>query len=246
MAAAANDPKFAKRAGIDQKVARVRLTKSKRRKRYDWEKIEQEYRAGQLSLQEISDAFGPAKSTIHARAGRYGWERDLSAKVSKAAKAQIARDEERAANADANGLTESEREIVDQAAARVVQIVREHRGSLKRVHGVTQKLLAAVEAYAEVAETHAKTQSVRRRRDLETQMKDIRGQFGESIVATLDKLSRTLERVVRMEREAFNVDDNRNDGAEDGMPLPERLKMYQREAAMQEAENVTELRRSGT
>lgn len=65
-------------------------------RRYDqkvWNAIYREYRAGQLSLCEISQRFGPASSTIVDRAKRRGWgERDLSHKVRESVRAKLAAD----------------------------------------------------------------------------------------------------------------------------------------------------------
>lgn len=65
-------------------------------RRYDqkvWNAIYKEYRAGQLSLCEISQRFGPASSTIVDRAKRRGWgERDLSHKVRESVRAKLAAD----------------------------------------------------------------------------------------------------------------------------------------------------------
>ena len=65
-------------------------------RRYDqkvWNAIYREYRAGQLSLCEISQRFGPASSTIVDRAKRRGWgERDLSHKVRESVRAKLTAD----------------------------------------------------------------------------------------------------------------------------------------------------------
>ena len=53
----------------------------------DWEAIERDYRAGVLSLREISKKHGMAPSSGHAQIKRHAdkadppWERDLQAKV---------------------------------------------------------------------------------------------------------------------------------------------------------------------
>ena len=70
--------------------------RSKTARRYDqktWNTIYREYRAGQLSISEISLRFGPASCTIVDRAKRRGWgERDLSHKVRQSVRAKLAAD----------------------------------------------------------------------------------------------------------------------------------------------------------
>ena len=71
-------------------------SRSKNANRYDqktWNAIYREYRAGQLSISEISQRFGPHDSTIVGRAKRRGWgERDLSHKVRESVRAKLAAD----------------------------------------------------------------------------------------------------------------------------------------------------------
>ena len=55
----------------------------------DWEGIEREYRAGVLTLREIAGRFGTTHSSIHARAKKYGWDRDLAAKIRAKAEALV-------------------------------------------------------------------------------------------------------------------------------------------------------------
>ncbi len=58
-----------------------------------WNAIYREYRAGQLSICEISQRFGPHDSTIVSRAERRGWgKRDLSHKVRQSVRAKLAAD----------------------------------------------------------------------------------------------------------------------------------------------------------
>ena len=48
------------------------------KKPVDWERIELDYRAGVLTLREISDKHAVSHVTIHKRAKRDEWSRDLS------------------------------------------------------------------------------------------------------------------------------------------------------------------------
>ena len=47
----------------------------------DWERIESDYRAGQLSLREIAGIHGLTEGAVRKRAKRDEWIRDLAAKV---------------------------------------------------------------------------------------------------------------------------------------------------------------------
>ena len=47
----------------------------------DWERIEQLYRAGLLSVREIAATCGVSHTAINKRAKAGSWDRDLKAKI---------------------------------------------------------------------------------------------------------------------------------------------------------------------
>ena len=51
------------------------------KKSIDWERIEYDYRAGILSVREISEARGVSHTAVNKKAKQLGWERDLKAKI---------------------------------------------------------------------------------------------------------------------------------------------------------------------
>jgi anti-sigma-K factor RskA len=53
----------------------------KRRRAIDWERIEAEYRAGQLSIQEIARQHQVTDRAIRLRAASDGWERALAERM---------------------------------------------------------------------------------------------------------------------------------------------------------------------
>lgn len=50
-------------------------------KQPDWERIEQLFRAGLLSVREIAAACGIFHTAINKRSKAEGWDRDLNAKI---------------------------------------------------------------------------------------------------------------------------------------------------------------------
>ena len=49
----------------------------------DWEAVEREYRAGQLSIREIGRLHGVSHTAIAKRARKEGWSQNLAARVRK-------------------------------------------------------------------------------------------------------------------------------------------------------------------
>lgn len=60
-----------------------------RRPDVDWEAVERHYRAGVLSLSQISRDYGVSRPAVEKRATRDGWTRSLSEKISQTAESKV-------------------------------------------------------------------------------------------------------------------------------------------------------------
>lgn len=146
----------------------------------DWEAIEREYRAGQLSVSEIARQHGISHTAINKRAARLGWVRDLTDKVRQTAAAKLVASEVSGINV---------RETVEVAASRVVEVVTSHRRDLAQLHGLKRVLAERLSTY------------------LHGGMPD--GPFigeKESPADMLEKLARTTARLIPLERQAYSLD----------------------------------------
>ena len=104
------------------------------RKRIDWEIGDKLIRAGQLSTREIARQLGCDEKTIRKRKKEKGIEADLSSRVQEKVRTELVRTSVRIDNA-------SEKEIIDSAAATVVEVVRTHRKDISKLAQLEQKLL---------------------------------------------------------------------------------------------------------
>lgn len=170
----------------------------------DWEAIEKEYRAGVLSVREIGKQHRLSEGAIRKRARRDGWERDLTDKVREKVRTALVRSEVRT-ETDANS-PRTEREIVDDAAAAVVALVREHRSDLRDGRELAATLLSQLKAVTgnreaiegaivELTEAGPRQQAM------------LRAVALPAHVACLRDLSNVLKNLIPLERQAFNVDD---------------------------------------
>lgn len=113
------------------------------RKNIDWEKVEEAYRAGRLSLREIGLEFGITHGAINKRAKKDGWTRDLSAKIKAKAEALVSKAE--VSTQVSNRPTVSEREIVEANAQAILDIRLSHRNDIRKAKCLVAKLFAEVE-----------------------------------------------------------------------------------------------------
>lgn len=196
-----------------------------------------------MTIRELAKQFGVSRGTIASRAKRNGWDRDLSGRVKQAATAQLLRDSAASADNKAD-KAKSERDLVRTAAARVVEIVRQHRGTLGQLHETARKLLGVVTRYADLADKQAKARTGKGRDKFNDEMATLRAALGVHPVAALNQLTAAVERVVGMERQAFNIEDKERT-ADDMIPLADRLKALRRDQAIDDADNVEKLRHNG-
>lgn len=146
------------------------------RVKYDWATIEEQYRAGQLSVNAIAKQHGCSEGAIRKKAKQHGWERDLSEKVRREVRAKLVRTEIR--------TNATEEEIIEAAASTGAQIVQQHRSRLARASSIAERLMVELENPAE---------------DMELSKR----------ASTLRTLTEALDRVVKLERQAYNLDEEK-------------------------------------
>lgn len=183
----------------------------------DWERIEQLYRAGVLSLREIAVACpGPSHVAIARRAKKFGWVQDLSAKIKAKANDLVTR---QAVTADVTAeRAVSDKAVIEINAQAIASIRMAHRGDIARGRRLTNKLLDELEALTDEQGTI---------KELIAQLKDGDHEDGDAMAdvlklaskmsalpnrtRTMKELADTLKTLVALERQAFNLDEAEGD-----------------------------------
>lgn len=166
-------------------------------KQPDWEAIESAYRAGLLSIRNIAEQHGVAESTIRKRAGKEGWQRDLTDKVRQAARDKLARSEVRTNGAQSEVRTDDQ--IVEEASSEAAAVVLSHRADLHQWRGISQKLCVALAEMDVTEDNHDK--------------------FARSLNAGVD----AQLKVIKGERQAYNLDAD--DAGKDDEERVERVEI---------------------
>lgn len=166
---------------------------AEKRKTYDWEAIEADYRSGQLSLRQLSELYGPSPSTIQYRVKKDGWERDLSDKVRKQTDAVLNRDAVEDSQADEN-------DIIKAAGQRAAGVVLNHRKGINRLHNIFDRLAGVTEKELEKYES---------RKPAAVDSKDL-----QRLQNGFGHCCRSYAQIVLLERQAFGLDPRGAEGAE--------------------------------
>lgn len=187
----------------------------------DWERIELDYRAGIKTLRQIAEENGISHVAVNKRAKKEGWERDLSAKINAKADALVTK-----AMVTSSVTTEAkiaEKQVVDVAAQAVADIRLAHRKDIHRARRVTNALLDELEQSTdpqtlslllELGDIMAKPD--------EKTGRDRLNEIYQAVISlperskTMKVLAESLQKLVDMERAAFNMD---KDNSKEADPL---------------------------
>lgn len=200
----------------------------KRRRKIDWERIEQDYRAGLLTVIDIARQNGVTDGAVCNRARRNGWTRDLSNRVKVRARDKLVR------NSVNDGVPTLDKQTIEESAEAIVQVVRAHRARIGRLHGAVDSVMDWVERYIEACNNEDE-----KAREIAFSKLHLGGLFGrtDALPSVMQKLAGTLAKLIELERQSFGLDIE--DGkASDLPPLAERLRALQRDNAIDQAPNV--------
>lgn len=178
-------------------------------KRTDWEAIERDYRAGLLSLREIGKVHGISEGMIRKKAKAGNWERDLTERVNEKVRAELVRSDGTQPRDLRTADPRTEREIVETAAATVVQVVRGHRKHISRqielVDILTEQLVGAAGNRDDIEDAifdETAGDKDGKRRSAMLKAVALPTQAGAIV-----NLSNALKTLVGLERQAFSIKD---------------------------------------
>lgn len=158
-----------------------------KRKRIDWEACEADFRSATFSNCELAEKYGCGESAIRDRAKRYNWQKDLAEQVRKATEAKLLRTELRGPNAQPDA------QIVENAATIRAEVQLRHRRDIAQQDDLKRRLSAKADTLIEtVADLKSLTEAT----------------------SAVESLSRTLSRLIPLERQAFNLDAPGDKGAD--------------------------------
>lgn len=132
--------------------------------RPDWEKAKALYRIGKLSNREIAAEIGVSEGAIRKKIKTEGWERDLAPLVQQAIREEMVRtDAAEVRTAYQQPAPASDAEIIEAAAKGAVEVIRQHRWSVRRAAQVCARLFELLEqAVMERSELEAEADEMAR------------------------------------------------------------------------------------
>ncbi len=174
----------------------------------DWERIEQLFRAGVLSLREIAIACpGVNHVAIARRAKKFGWVQDLSAKIKARAEDLVTRS---AVTEDVTAKRAvTDKAVIESNAQTIADVRLSHRGDIARGRRLTNKLLDELEELTDNRDLFEQLGEMLRSEDDKGQ--DKRNDLYQKVIdlpartKTMKELAETLKTLVALERQAYDI-----------------------------------------
>ena len=152
--------------------------------KYDWEAIERDYRAGQLSIRHLAAKHGIPESTVRSKAKSLGWQRDLTEDVRAATRAKLSR----SSRTDlAHG---DDAQIIQAASDDAASIVEAHRQAIGQWRRIAERLAHHL-ATMEVSD-------------------DNHDKYARSLNAGID----AMMKLIKGERQAYQLDEEQSPDSE--------------------------------
>lgn len=179
-----------------------------KRKVIDWEAVEKEYIAGQLSIREIGVLFGCSHVAIQKHAKKHGWTRDLADKIRKKVTTKLVTTEVTKPHIN-------EKEIIEAAAQRGVAVIRSHRKILSDSLDIIKAIISEFNAEQVLREDAQKK---------DDEKDDKKDKMTARAKAELIKaLSNALHRLIPLERQAFNLNESEKKPGVPGSQDPDEV-----------------------
>ena len=191
----------------------------------DWERIEQLYRAGLLSLREIAIACpGANHVAIARRAKKFGWVQDLTAKIKAKAEDLVTRQAVTESETAERAVTD--RAVIDANAQAIANIRLAHRTDISRSRKLAIKLLDELEGLTDEQGTLKELIAQLKDGDDGAEMSDVLALASKmaslpSRTKTMKDLGETLKNLITLERQAYSLDTvaDGGDSAENSLTI---------------------------
>lgn len=180
---------------------------SEEKKPIDWERIEYDYRAGILSVREISEARGVSHTAVNKKAKQLGWERDLKAKIKAKADALVSKAE--VSKEVSSRRVATEKETIDSGAQLIADVRLGHRKDIVRFRNLASKMLAELEGVTDNRDLFDELGELMRNPDDKGQ--DRRNDLYQRVIdlpsrsKTMKEMSDTLKTLIGLERDAYDI-----------------------------------------
>jgi hypothetical protein len=185
----------------------------------DWELIEKDWRAGIKSKAQMAAEHGVSRAAMDKRFARLGVSRDLGGKIRSKAESLVSQSV--VPVADPAQAAASERDIVEANAALQSTIILSHRRDIQRSRALSLKLLEELEQQTDNPDLLEQLAAALYDPDDKGMSKRL--ELFDKVISlgsrasTMKTLADALRNLVAMERQAFGLDEKKEDDVDTGV-----------------------------
>lgn len=205
----------------------------------DWNRIERQYRAGLLAVTEIAREHNVPEANIRYHVKKNGWKRDLTDEMRSRTRTKMVENLAKVFNPEeATDLLKkaTDEELIEQASRTQVHVVREHQKTLGHGHNLTLRMLDELDATTafkgELQELITSTIAPKRQEALRRAVT-----LGARATIMRD-LATAARQWVTLERQAFNIADDREKDNKEQRKLDEMTSEQLRTEIIQDADKM--------
>ncbi len=156
---------------------------NQQRRRVDWDAVERDYRATQMTLRELGDKHGCDHAAIARKAKKDGWQRDLTSAVRIATNARVI---EEVVTKAVNNSQQDVTSTIAAAAEVNTRIIMKHRRKLSDLHELVEVAKAKLEEIG----------------DALTDVREV-----ATFVQAVGNLTTSTKALIEQERKSFGLDE---------------------------------------
>jgi hypothetical protein len=197
---------------------------TKPRREIDWVTIENDYRAGIKSNVQIAKEHGISEKAIRKKAKEFSWVKDLAASIRAMAQQKVREQQVRDMSESDNKSEDvsDDAAIIEENANIQAAVIRSHRKDLGKAREITQLLFEELQQAIlnpDQLEEFARALAIERTEHIksdETRFKEqekLMAAFTKimelpSKAGVVDKLASTLDKLIKLERTVFGINDD--------------------------------------
>jgi len=189
----------------------------------DWQAVERDYRAGIKSNVQIAKEQGCSEKAIRNKAKEFSWVKDLAASIRAMAQQKVREQQVREKSETNNQSDEvsDDAAIIEENANIQATVIRSHRKDIGKAREITQLLFEELqqailnpdqlEYFAELRATFSSNKdSGESDEEVNQKLLDFYTKIMElpSKAGVIDKLANTLDKLVKLERVVFGINDD--------------------------------------
>ncbi len=169
----------------------------------NWDELEREYRAGQIPIAALARAHGISDHTIAARARKEGWTRSLKEQVAVRRMGLDMAEALYPLDTSRMNMTDRENIAIEVAAQRGQNIVSGHRADIKKLRNLADQMTDGITRLFMAAALGEEEDQGPVRPGDSLLLGKVQG-----LVDGLEKLAKTMETLIKLERQAYSLDDS--------------------------------------